>query len=320
MVVRAAYLAFSLIYYVLTLGGRSRRGRVVVLCYHGVPDSQSVGFKWQMTRLRGCAISAEELPRWMRASGKRISPRVCVTFDDGFESVRTLVAPIMREYQIPYTLFVVSGNLGALPQWEIPEGHPDREMRLMTRAEVQEIAREPLCTVGSHTVTHGRASDLAHSDLVRELADSKQALESMVGAPIQDLALPHGAYGAGVYAVARQCGYRYVFAPEPRLLQGSPPDDLVGRFSMSPAAWRAEFLLTCAGAYAWLYAWRRWIRRVRALRSWKVRSLTPLRDGCPGVVARTERCRIVDPGGPGSGSLPHERSLLVCEGRSKSDG
>src|SRR5262249_26039673 len=42
---------------------------------------------------------------------------VCVTFDDGFQSIRKLAFPILQKYDVPATVFLVTGLIGTT---EIP--------------------------------------------------------------------------------------------------------------------------------------------------------------------------------------------------------
>ena len=141
----------------------------------------------------------------------------------------------------------------------------------MAADQVLEAGSDGFCSIGSHTMTHADLVRIAPSELKHELVESKAALEHLLGRVVDDLALPFGAYNEEVMAAAFSAGYRRVFTLDSRLHDDRHETSVIGRFSMSLDVWRIEFVLTCAGAYAWLDAWRRCVRYVRSVLSprWK---------------------------------------------------
>jgi len=102
--------------------GRSS-GRATILMYHGVtdcpPDQLDFPrlhlnvdlFRQQMAHLaeRYNVMPLRELVGQL-LQGDRIGPRtVCLTFDDGYSNVVRCALPILREFRLPATLFVVTG-------------------------------------------------------------------------------------------------------------------------------------------------------------------------------------------------------------------
>lgn len=218
----------------------------LTLCYHGVRDGQRPTFFRQMRTLH------------------RIRPSLTVTFDDAFANLLDNALPLLRDLGITPTVFAVADNLGRPPRWPMPPGHPDACEPIMTAAELAAAARAGLCRVGSHTCTHPRLTQVSDAQLDDELQRSRAQLEQLLGLPVTDLAFPHGDYDARVVAAARRAGYVRLFTLDERVLtEQDLHSGLIGRFLMSPDAWPLEFRLTCAGAYAWLYPWRRFIRRLR---------------------------------------------------------
>lgn len=263
LAVRLAYLVIALVWWVGTGFGRWRRGAVVVLCYHGVKAAERRSFRWQMSHVAGRAIGAEEIARV--AVARRSLPRVCVTCDDAFANLLENALPSTRALRIPLTVFAVSGNLGQAPRWTMPPGHPESAEIVMTAEQVRVAARASGCRFGSHTVSHRPLVSLAARAARAELAESKAALERLLGVPVVDLAVPYGRYDPAIVAQARALGYARVYTLDPCCDPRALPPGMVGRFSMSPNAWPLEFVLTCAGAYAWLYPWRRLLNRWRTL-------------------------------------------------------
>jgi len=258
--VRALYLVVAGVFYLLTGAGRGGRGKRVVLCYHGVPREQRERFGRQMTRIADRAVACAAEACGTHDPQDR-SIHVCVTFDDAFENLLENALPILDSLGIPATVFVVPGNLGRTPQWRISPSHPEHREKIMTAEQLRGICGGNTA-IGSHTQTHPALTELSAEQIRWELAESKRNLEEMLGREVVDLALPHGACSDVVLDVAREKGYRRVYTLEPQVWTQS--DGIaVPRFSMSPNAWGIEFYLTCAGAYAWLGPWRRFVRAIR---------------------------------------------------------
>lgn len=244
-VLRCCYLFTALFHHA---AGSLRRTAAspVVLCYHAVSARQRARFSHQvqlLTRRRGATH---------------------VTFDDAFACLLTNGLPALRDGGIVPTVFVVTDNLGCYPRWSMPPGHPDAAEPVMTSAELRRAFVAGLCRVGSHTCTHPRLTQISDAQLDDELQRSRADLEQLLGTSVTDLAFPYGDYDDRVVAAARRAGYTRMFTLDERLVTESDlKTGLIGRFLMSPDAWPLEFRLTCAGAYAWLYPWRRLLRRLR---------------------------------------------------------
>ena len=118
VLVRLLYLMGAMVWYVLSLGGRSGRGSVVVLCYHGIRGDQCKSFRWQMSRVSGKTVETLDFERMgaLRTTGH---PKVCITFDDAFGNLLDNALPVMEQYRIPAIVFAVADNLGKRPCWAL---------------------------------------------------------------------------------------------------------------------------------------------------------------------------------------------------------
>jgi peptidoglycan/xylan/chitin deacetylase (PgdA/CDA1 family) len=262
-VVRVVYLALALVAYLLRGAGRVGRGGAVVLCYHLISEPYREAFARQMSCIARRAISLDQL-RGAKSHRLGVLPGVCVTFDDGYEDFLANAAPILEQSDVPATLFIVPGNLGDRPQWNMRPGDAAANERLMDRAQIDWLLKHRRIQVGSHTLMHANLMTLDVPNLRKELQESRIALEDTFRTPVDAVAFPYGACDADVLDAAESAGYSLACTLEPRLY--SPPDGLrVGRFAMEPDAWPIEFYLTCAGAYSWLFPLRRWVARGRAV-------------------------------------------------------
>ena len=253
--VRLVFLAVALATWVLTLGGRLRAPGTVVLCYHGVRPGQGARFSRQMRAIRGRAVALREAGRSDRGR------TVAVTFDDAFACLIENALPVLRENDVPATVYAVTGCLGRTPTWAIDPAHPEAALVTMTPDELAGIDADPLITLGSHTRTHPVLPALDRTERARELEESRCFLESLLGHAVVDLAYPHGAHDGPTDEDARAAGYERVVTLDAGIVPCAP-GMLIGRFSMDPDAWPIEFRLTIDGAYTGVIALRRALRRL----------------------------------------------------------
>lgn len=251
--VRAVYLAGALVVWCATLGGRRRTGGVV-LCYHGVSDAQ------KEMLARHVRIAAKRAVRLSQVSAR---PRgVCFTFDDAFANLLRNALPVMAGHGVPSVVFAVSENLGEAPKWEMREGHPERDERIMTGGELREAEGFEGCRVQSHTATHARLGERSEAEATEELRRSRMELAGIVGHTVDAIAAPYGSWTPGVVEAAKGLGYQWFLTLDP--LDGREAGGvLVGRYLMTPETSPIEFRLTIDGAYEWVFAARRMARRMK---------------------------------------------------------
>lgn len=109
-----------------------------------------------------------------------------ITIDDVPESFYYNAYPLLREFGIPFTIFINTTLLGK-------EGYiTEEQLILMSQCD--------LCTIGSHGVNHCEFAFLTPQKIKEEFYDSKKYLESIIGREVTLFAFPYGTYYA--------CGYR----------------------------------------------------------------------------------------------------------------
>ncbi len=125
--------------------------------------------------------------------------RVAITFDDGYRDFYDNVLPILREYEVPATVFVIANAV------EDPEFAHNRafDYEYMTEAQLHELVDEELVTVGNHTMSHPRLSELPRDRLEREIVTSKNRLEELLGTDVSRFCYPFGDFDENAVAVVR---------------------------------------------------------------------------------------------------------------------
>jgi len=85
------------------------------------------------------------------------------------------------------------------------------EQYFMTEADLKGMSRNPLVTIGGHTVSHRALATLDREAAWREIADNRGWLQQLLDQPIDHFAYPYGnarACGAREAELAASAGYR----------------------------------------------------------------------------------------------------------------
>lgn len=194
--------------------GHVRRRRAVVLGYHGVARSRRRDdlsmllvaperFRAQLELLLAAGFRFVTLAELARAAAGGVPPAglAALTFDDGMRNNHEVALPILREYSIKATVYVTIGFIDQSSPW-IGQGG---DGAMMSREQLRELAAEGW-ELGAHTMTHPDLSALGYEACLREIRDSRTALEEISGARVETFAYPFGRYGPEAVAAARDSG------------------------------------------------------------------------------------------------------------------
>lgn len=135
-----------------------------------------------------------------------------VTIDDAFACVQRHGLPILQEFGICATLFVVAGMLGETNQWD-PE-------RLMDKSEIREWLAAGQ-KIGSHTLTHPRLTQLGAGLAREEISASRKLLEDEFGVSVKDFCYPYGDQNPVVCDLVAAAGYETGCTVESRAVTAS---------------------------------------------------------------------------------------------------
>ncbi|NTU73055.1 polysaccharide deacetylase family protein [Candidatus Roizmanbacteria bacterium] len=262
--VRIAYLVVAMLFFAASkMKGNTNRGKIV-LCYHGVKNSQKFKFAKQLNLIKNRAVASKNLASVGELDTE--TSHVCLTFDDAFANLLPNVIPVITELQIPIAIFIPTGSLGTFPPWLQGLEHSDSTEMILSVVQISALLGNPLVSFGSHTVDHPRLSLLQEEEIHAQLRTSRDIISGIVGEKITELALPYGDYNEVVIQIALEEGYQkiYTLEPEAYVVESRSGTPLLGRFSVSPDDWPVEFFLTINGAYAWLAPWRAFLRTLRS--------------------------------------------------------
>lgn len=164
-----------------------RKRSVPVLMYHLISDdiwgsremftSPSV-FRQQLQYLKDHGyqtITFEDLDHL-----ERYPKPVLLTFDDGYADNYTTVYPMLKEFGMKATFFVVPNNL-------------DRQHN-MTREQIKELSASGVVSIQSHSLTHANMTKLNASQQEYEMKESQRQLRELTGKSPIALTYPEGGY------------------------------------------------------------------------------------------------------------------------------
>ena len=101
-----------------------------------------------------------------------------LTFDDTYDTVYTEAYPILKRLQIPFTMFVTKGLVGIKD--------------FITMPHLQELAKEPLCTIGCHGLKHKVFRDFTVEEMERQCKEEREWLEGTLCVKVKSFAYPYG--------------------------------------------------------------------------------------------------------------------------------
>ena len=160
----------------------------VLLNFHGVGDPHA-------------GVEADERPYWISedffdrivalADSRRDVP-VGFTFDDGNRSDLTIAAPRLARSGRAGAFFVLAGRIGA--------------EHYLSDADIRAL-RDMGMQVGLHGADHVDWRRCSPDKLAHETVAARQRIADSLDRPVTEVAIPFGAYNAGVIRHLKQLGF-----------------------------------------------------------------------------------------------------------------
>lgn len=185
---------------------RARFAKVPVITYHdvlpekkGLSDLTPEEFEADLQRIQQSGltpVSFDHLVNHLK-TGIPLPPKpIVLTFDDGYVGQYKYVYPLLKKYGYPATFAIYTSKVGK------------DTGRSLTWAQLEEMAKDPLVTIASHSLTDSDLTQQFGDRLDQEIISSKQTLEKALNIPIQYFVYPEGKVDERVEAIVQNAGYK----------------------------------------------------------------------------------------------------------------
>jgi peptidoglycan/xylan/chitin deacetylase (PgdA/CDA1 family) len=126
-----------------------------------------------------------------------------ITFDDGDITNYTKAYPILKEFGMKASFFIIGERVGA--------------KEYMNWRQIKEL-KDSGMTIGSHGMTHRILTGLNDRELDYELRQSKRILEENLWCTIDTLSIPRGFCNAKIMSKAKDVHYKTIFTSDNRIV------------------------------------------------------------------------------------------------------
>ncbi|HPG40410.1 MAG TPA: polysaccharide deacetylase family protein [bacterium] len=302
--VLAAMLALFLIMLGYTQRAKKQylqNGCVLSIFFHNPPRRLFLScIKW-LKKNGFYFISTQQLIDFLYLRTPLLPGAVWITFDDGWKNNLTQVMPTIKQYQIPITFFIPTGEIENGAFWFceaikhknlLPEElqiNPFEKLLQLTNherqriinelyrnddytspengepftlADINELAALPYIGFGSHTVNHVVTTNCAREELDFEIQKSRLVLEQWLGVEITAFAYPNGNYDGREKAILQKYGYKIAATIEEHPVTYATDPFLVPRNCVLDDGSFAENLCHLLGV------WTPFIIKLKRLTSW----------------------------------------------------
>lgn len=193
--------------------------RMPILMYHDVQDievsddgnvmplAQFEAHLQYLTDHDFTTISVAEFVAAYRGEINLPKKSILITFDDGFQSIKTLIAPLLEQYEMHATSFII-GSYTDRPDWHL------------THADIRELQQSPWLDFESHTfdlhhngVEKGIINEVSSAEIIAD----NVSIEALLQQPTQILCYPFGAFSDSAIAGLEAAGIPFGFAINPGL-------------------------------------------------------------------------------------------------------
>lgn len=187
---------------------RNEKIKIPVICYHSInkdPSGKSPiiispeKFRQHLQTIKDNGYTTLTMAQFNDyIFGDKPIPEksVLLTFDDGYMDNYTNAFPILKEFNMNATIFVISSYL-------------DGDI-YMSPSNIKEMSDYGI-DIESHTVSHLRLSELSYEQQFNELKNSKQTIEKITGKPVISIAYPEGKYNEDTTKAVLETGYAMGF-------------------------------------------------------------------------------------------------------------
>ncbi|MCB2295571.1 polysaccharide deacetylase family protein [Clostridium algoriphilum] len=184
--------------------------KIPILMYHSISYEKGntlriskENFRNQMKYLKYnnyTTLTLDELYSYMKENKNLPNKSIVITFDDGYKDNYTNAYPILKEFNLKATVFVITNAI-------------DKDKNYLTSDEIKLMDKNNV-RIESHTAAHEHLDKITFMDNVKSMTASKSELEKILNRKINYIAYPFGEYNLSTIKAAKQTGYKLAFSTE----------------------------------------------------------------------------------------------------------
>ncbi|MGE7761973.1 polysaccharide deacetylase family protein [Peribacillus sp. NPDC097895] len=179
-----------------------------ILMYHSISEGNNLRvpkeeFRMQMAWLRENGyhtLSPNEAFHVLTENRMPSEKCVWITFDDGYTDNYTEAFPILREYDMKATIFMIGKS--------IEKGHH------LTEGQMLEMSRNGI-SIESHTINHLELNRMTPEQQEVEMVQSKDLFDRILHQDTTVLSYPVGRYNEESLRLSEEAGYKMAVTTEP---------------------------------------------------------------------------------------------------------
>ena len=141
-------------------------------------------------------ITISELTDYLNNNKPIPEKSILITFDDGYTDNYVHAFPILKELNMKATIFMIAS--------QVDSGY------YMSTSQLKEMSDYGL-DIESHTNNHVYLDKLSYDEQLKELKDSKEKLEKILGKEVTSIAYPYGNYNEDTKKATVDAGYTLAF-------------------------------------------------------------------------------------------------------------
>ena len=194
---------------------KSYPAKVAVLMYHSINTNdlfftaRPEDFVEQMAYLKKekfNVVSLTQLVNWIEKKQPIPKKTVVLTFDDGYEDNYLNAWPVLKRYNFPATIFLVSGLVG-----QTPYSKQNVPFKILDWSQIQEMYQSGLIDFQPHSLTHQRLGRIKLTEVEYEVRESKIIIEEKLNKKCYFFAYPKRDFSKEISDILKKHRFKAAF-------------------------------------------------------------------------------------------------------------
>jgi peptidoglycan/xylan/chitin deacetylase (PgdA/CDA1 family) len=153
--------------------------------------------------------TASELIEHYLNHGEFPPKAVALTLDDGWKDNYTNAFPILKDFGVKATIFLVPSCIGQVTATVVGDGEQPREH--LSREDILEMSQHGI-EFGSHSVNHKHLHQVSEDELKYEVEESKRQIEDLLQKSCKTFCYPAGFFNEEAKQAVEKAGYIAAFS------------------------------------------------------------------------------------------------------------